>query len=350
MPAWMWLAMETSCRTASGETLLHGRLRIVSSVSPPIGWTALVLAGGRGSRLGNDDKAAITIAGTSTLDHLIGSLPDLVPVVVAGPERPTRRLVTFRREWPIHGGPVDGIASGLGAVRTPVTALLAVDMPWAGRLAAQLIAEFKSCDSAALVPVDGSGFRQPLCAVVRTEALRAALLELGDPYGRSLRDLLMLLDVRERPLDEAEMGWVDDIDTPDDLRKARSKSAPSKAAVPSTRTDEPTTKEQGTKAMTKTWINAVCEQLNLPPDVNVDVILDVARVAAHNVERPAAPVTTFLLGLAVAGGTDVNEAAAKIQNLASTWSARQSRAPELPPEPSGESSSTDIKDTDVPAP
>jgi hypothetical protein len=102
--------------------------------------------------------------------------------------------------------------------------------------------------------------------------------------------------------------------------------------------------------MMKTWIKAVCAQLNLPPDVNVDVILDVARVAAHNVERPAAPVTTFLLGLAVAGGTDVNEAAAKIQNLASTWSARQSRAPEVSVEPSGESSPTDIKDTDVPAP
>ena len=102
--------------------------------------------------------------------------------------------------------------------------------------------------------------------------------------------------------------------------------------------------------MTKTWINAVCEQLDLPPDVNVDVILDVARVAAHKVERPAAPVTTFLLGLAVAGGADVNEAAARIQNLASTRPARQSRAPEPSPEPSGGSSPMDIKDTDVPAP
>jgi len=322
----------------------------VSSVSPPIDWTALVLAGGRGSRLGNDDKAAITIAGTSRLDHLIGALPDLVPVVVAGPECPTPRPVTFRREWPIHGGPVAGIASGLGAVRTPVTVLLAVDMPWAGGLAAQLIAEFESCDAAALVPVDGSGVWQPLCAVVRTEALRAALLELGNPDGRSLRDLILRLDVQERPLDELEVGWVDDVDTPDDLRKARSTPAPSDAAAPSTRTDEPTTEEQGTKAMTKTWINAVCAQLNLPPDVNVDVILDVARVAAHNVERPAAPVTTFLLGLAVAGGTDVNEAADKIQNLASTWPARQSSAPEPSPEPSGESSPTNNKDTDVPAP
>jgi hypothetical protein len=73
--------------------------------------------------------------------------------------------------------------------------------------------------------------------------------------------------------------------------------------------------------MMKTWIDAVCAELDLPADVNVDVILDVARVAAHKVERPAAPVTTFLLGLVVAGGMDVNEAAAKIQDLAATWPA-----------------------------
>ena len=71
--------------------------------------------------------------------------------------------------------------------------------------------------------------------------------------------------------------------------------------------------------MMKTWIDALCAELNLPSDVNVDVILDVARVTAHNIERPAAPVSTFLLGMLVAGGMDVNEAAAKIQDLAATW-------------------------------
>ena len=71
--------------------------------------------------------------------------------------------------------------------------------------------------------------------------------------------------------------------------------------------------------MMNTWINAVSADLDLPADVNVDVILDVARVAAHSVERPAAPVTTFLLGVAVAGGMDVSEAAARIQALAETW-------------------------------
>jgi Domain of unknown function (DUF6457) len=71
--------------------------------------------------------------------------------------------------------------------------------------------------------------------------------------------------------------------------------------------------------MMQAWIDAVCAELNLPSDVKIDLILDVARDAAHNVERPAAPVTTFLLGILVGRGMDVSEAAAKIQDLAATW-------------------------------
>jgi len=77
------------------------------AASPPVQWTTVMLAGGRGSRLGNDDKAAVTISGTSALDHLLASL-------------------------------------------------LAADMPWAGGLLQRLIAEFASCEAAALVPVDRS--------------------------------------------------------------------------------------------------------------------------------------------------------------------------------------------------
>lgn len=289
----------------------------MATVADTADWTALVLAGGRGSRLGNDDKAAVTIGGTSTLDHLLSSLPQGVPVVVAGPERPTRRGVLFRGESPIHGGPVAGVASGLELVRTPVTVLLAVDAPWAGRLVEQLIAEFAFCDAAALVPVDESGFRQSLCAVVRTSAVRLALRDLGDPRGRSLRDLMALLDVQERPLRKGEMRWVEDIDTPHDLRRARWERG-SSILEPAPGTGEPVTDLQGDIPM-QPWINSVCAELNLPADVDIDLILDVARVSAHSVERPAAPITTFLLGAAVAGGMEMNEAVAKIRKLAATW-------------------------------
>ena len=67
------------------------------------------------------------------------------------------------------------------------------------------------------------------------------------------------------------------------------------------------------------WIDAVRLELGLDADVDVNVILDVARVAAHNVARPAAPVTTFLLGVAAARGVDLTDAARRIESLASGW-------------------------------
>lgn len=75
----------------------------------------------------------------------------------------------------------------------------------------------------------------------------------------------------------------------------------------------------------KQWIDAVRTELGISADVDIDVdtILDVARDAAHTIERTAAPVTTYLLGYAAAQGADATEVAAKIALLASTWPAKE---------------------------
>jgi Domain of unknown function (DUF6457) len=67
------------------------------------------------------------------------------------------------------------------------------------------------------------------------------------------------------------------------------------------------------------WIDAVRLELGLDTPVDMNVILDLARAAAHNVARPAAPVTTFLLGVAAARGDDVVDAARRIEELAAGW-------------------------------
>ena len=71
------------------------------------------------------------------------------------------------------------------------------------------------------------------------------------------------------------------------------------------------------------WVTAVSAALGVDQAVDLDTILDVARDAAHAVARPAAPVTTFLLGVAVAGGADPKEAAATIAALAREWPTEQ---------------------------
>ena len=70
------------------------------------------------------------------------------------------------------------------------------------------------------------------------------------------------------------------------------------------------------------WIVAACAELGLDPaEVPVRTVLDLARVTAHQVERPAAPLTAFMLGLAAGRGSDPAEAATRIEELAASWPA-----------------------------
>ncbi|HEY7007483.1 MAG TPA: DUF6457 domain-containing protein [Jatrophihabitantaceae bacterium] len=47
------------------------------------------------------------------------------------------------------------------------------------------------------------------------------------------------------------------------------------------------------------WVAELAAALDVDLDaVDRDLVLDLARDAAHNVARPAAPLTTFLVGLA----------------------------------------------------
>ncbi len=73
------------------------------------------------------------------------------------------------------------------------------------------------------------------------------------------------------------------------------------------------------------WIAAAGAELGVSPgEVPVKAILDVARDVAHNVVRPGAPVTAYLMGLAAARGADPADVAERITALALSW-ADQSR-------------------------
>jgi molybdopterin-guanine dinucleotide biosynthesis protein A len=275
-------------------------------------WTAVILSGGRSSRLGQD-KARATVGGRTLLALALDSIPAGVPCIVVGPRvlDPGRQVVWAVEAEPF-GGPVSGLASGLEHVSTSWIALLAVDMPSGGDVVSRLVESLSDAapDVDGLVPVDETGRLQPLAGVYRTAALRTALSDAETLFGASLHGLVDRLRIERVDL-AAAAGSLRDIDTPDDLEAERRSVQANGSAR-----HRPTT--GGATAM-EAWVEAAAKALDLDAEVDVDRILDVAREAAHAVARPMAPVTTFLMGRAVAAGMTAEEAARRLTDLAQGW-------------------------------
>lgn len=70
------------------------------------------------------------------------------------------------------------------------------------------------------------------------------------------------------------------------------------------------------------WLSAVRQELDLP-EVDAAAVLDLARDVAHEVARPAAPLTAFLVGVAVGrAGADAvvtRDLIDRVSELARRW-------------------------------
>ncbi len=83
------------------------------------------------------------------------------------------------------------------------------------------------------------------------------------------------------------------------------------------------------------WVAEATAELGIDLEVDVRELLDLARVVAHGVARPAAPLTAFLVGYAAAvrggGPAEVTAASQRIAALAERWAAAAAAAAEQPP-------------------
>jgi hypothetical protein len=71
------------------------------------------------------------------------------------------------------------------------------------------------------------------------------------------------------------------------------------------------------------WIDELCDVLDVETEVDEGLVLDLARTSARNVQKTAAPVTAYLLGVAVgardADPEEIERLAALAQGLAERW-------------------------------
>lgn len=279
---------------------------------------AIVLAGGRASRLGGAAKPLLEVGGVSLLARTIAGVRDAGAgrIIVAGDPLLDDPAVEWVREDPPFGGPVAAILAALPRVEADWTLVLACDLPGIERAIALLPLDAPDRDGAHLT--DASGRSQWLTALYRTSALREAAASVPaagrDAPVRALVGALRLAAV------QATDAATRDVDTWEDLEWARGLShAPGEDVIVPDRTLPPEALDA--------WANALGERFELAnDDVHVSLILDLARDVANGVARPAAPVSAFVAGLVAgrAGGSpeSVREAVRAITELAEKWAQR----------------------------
>ncbi|GFH36492.1 NTP transferase domain-containing protein [Streptomyces pacificus] len=272
-------------------------------------YDAIVLAGGGARRLGGADKPGVTVGGRTLLDRVLSASRGAHRTVVVGGCRPTARPVTWTRETPEGGGPLAALDAGLRRCGASTVVVLSADLPFLDRVAVRrLLAALDSGGREGVLLVDADGRDQPLVAAYRAEALRRELAlaaaEHGGLSGLPLRLLTGELDLGRVA---AEPLAVYDCDTWEDVVTARARI-----------------REHGN--VLDEWIASVKDELGVDLEVDTGLLLDLARDAAHGVARPAAPLTTFLVGYAAArasgdGVLAVAEAARRAGALAERWAA-----------------------------
>ncbi|MGY5053685.1 NTP transferase domain-containing protein [Streptomyces sp. 900105755] len=282
---------------------------------PP--YDAIVLAGGAARRLGGADKPAVRVGGRPLLDRVLAACAGARRTVVVAAPRRTSRPVHWTREEPPGGGPVAALDAGLRHITADRAVVLSADLPFLEEATVErLLAALHTTAADGALLTDADGRDQPLVAAYRTTALRHALAALAGDGGNGLtglplRRLTAALNLTRVPDPLASF----DCDTWDDIADARARI-----------------REHG--HVLDEWISAVKDELGIDLDVDIRLLLDLARDAAHGVDRPAAPLTTFLVGYAAAqgkGGPEaVAEAAHKAAALALRWAEEADAATDGP--------------------
>jgi hypothetical protein len=68
------------------------------------------------------------------------------------------------------------------------------------------------------------------------------------------------------------------------------------------------------------WTARACQELGIDPTtLDTRAVLDLTRDVAHGVARPAAPLTAFLLGVAVGQGQQADVAIGRLRALTQEW-------------------------------
>ena len=181
---------------------------------PTADWDAIVLAGGRGSRLGGVDKAALEFDGETLLARTLRAVAGAGRIIVAGDPGPVPQGAILVQEEPRFAGPAAAIGAAMAEVRAPYVFLAGCDHPFLADAVDLLLDE---ASGYGVIAIDADGRRQYLMSVLDAAALRASIAAQATLVDLAVRALLLPLELMEIPI-PARAAL--DIDTWHDQEKA----------------------------------------------------------------------------------------------------------------------------------
>ncbi|NGP54029.1 molybdenum cofactor guanylyltransferase MobA [Thioalkalivibrio sp. XN8] len=171
--------------------------------------TAVILAGGRATRMGGQDKGLVQLAGRPMIAHVLAALAPQVEWLVVNANRNLDRYAGFG--WPVVRdddtgflGPLAGLAAGMRAASTALVMTAPCDCPMLPPdLAPRLRDALEREDAEIAVPHDGERL-QPVFMLVKRE-LRDSLETYLSSGGRKI----------DRWFEHHRLAEVDFSDRPD---------------------------------------------------------------------------------------------------------------------------------------
>lgn len=194
-------------------------------------YSAIILAGGKGKRMGYREKSMMVINGQPLITYVIKSLENVVDeIIISVRDKAQGELLnpmlpgyTYAYDEFENKGPLSGMLSGLTLCRNDFCFIAACDMPFINEDAVKMLFSMIEAHDAA-IPRWEDGFLEPLHAVYRCKPMireSRKAIELGEntilvPIDRINVNYMDIETIRKI---DPKLRTLININTPEDMER-----------------------------------------------------------------------------------------------------------------------------------
>jgi molybdopterin-guanine dinucleotide biosynthesis protein A len=194
-------------------------------------YSAIILAGGKGKRMGYREKSLMDIDGKPLITYVIKSLENIVDdIIISVRDKAQGKLLgsvlpeyTYAYDSYENTGPLAGILDGLALCRNEFCFIAACDMPFINENVVKMLFR-RSENHDAAIPCWEDGFLEPLHAVYRCKPMifeTKKAIETGKtiilaPIYKLKVDFVEIDDIRKI---DPDLRTFININTPEDMNR-----------------------------------------------------------------------------------------------------------------------------------